>query len=259
MTGRDNGRQPEIVVPLAVRRITSEQEAEWARVVMDKEQRLQPAADAARMAVLLLEAEPKAEMAFVPMVLPGMVPGLWTLTQPVVTVPGVVMLARGGVSARGLVTPPMVPAAVWVRQQVMRLAREYLTEHHHGEGVAAIAEVTRTGRAAVHEDTTAGTVVTLLLDDGNAMQLERASVFHQREDDVVELTGYLRSGPDTMWSSAMTVTVAGVLTPPVVIARPVLLDVSHLDGVHRLPFVLVTLPLAEAGHLLDVPQLRRGG
>jgi hypothetical protein len=153
VTGHDDEQRDEIAsVELVLTPITSEQQAEWVRTARDKQQRLTPAPDAVRLAVLLLEAEPRASWAFVPMVLPGMTPGLWTLEQPVVTVPGVVMLARGGVAARGLVTPTPVPDAMWVRDQVMRLAREYLRKHHDGNGVAAVAGIGVTGHADVQED-----------------------------------------------------------------------------------------------------------
>ncbi|GAB3902365.1 hypothetical protein GCM10029964_092720 [Kibdelosporangium lantanae] len=61
------------------------------RTARDKEQRLQPAPQAVLAAMMLLETEPTAQVALVPMRLPGMTPSLWTPEQPVVTVPGVVM------------------------------------------------------------------------------------------------------------------------------------------------------------------------
>jgi hypothetical protein len=105
-----------------------------------------PSADAQAHARALLEAEPRADMAVIPMVQPGKVAGVWTTGQEVETVPGVIFLGRNSFEEwRGQV----VPSLAWARTAALELARAYLADL---PGTVAYVTVGRDGHVAVFED-----------------------------------------------------------------------------------------------------------
>jgi len=112
----------------------------------DMVRRMQPTDTAVAHARALLAAEPGADLAFIPMCLPGKEYGWWRLGQQVVTVPGVVLLARKSSSDAGA-----VPSGSWARNTAAAIARQVLQERGQ-DGVAAYAVVRREGHTPVFED-----------------------------------------------------------------------------------------------------------
>jgi len=112
----------------------------------DRLQRMNPTDTAVAHARALLAAEPGADIAFIPMCLPGKELGWWREGQEVVTVPGVVLLAVNGFDDSG-----PVPSGSWARNTAAAIARQVLQERGQ-DGVAAYAVVRREGHTAVFED-----------------------------------------------------------------------------------------------------------
>lgn len=101
----------------------------------DRLTRLQPDPAAVRHARALLDAEPNADVAYIPMCLPGKQQGIWTYGQTVQTVPGVVVLGARDGQADG-----MTPPSRWARDMASRIAALHLDGR---PGVAAWAVLRR--------------------------------------------------------------------------------------------------------------------
>jgi hypothetical protein len=109
-------------------------------------ERLRPADTAVAHATALLEAEPRADLAYVPMCLPGKTYGQWTSGQEVVTVSGVVLIAVNSHDAAR-----DVPSGSWARDTAAAIGRRVLDQRGQ-DGVAAYAVVRRGERVSVFED-----------------------------------------------------------------------------------------------------------
>lgn len=84
----------------------------------------------------------------VPMVFPGKHPGIWRRGQEVVTVPGVLILARHGDAA-----DPAVISYALARATASELARSTMVSRYGcGTGSYGYASIDRTGLASVTED-----------------------------------------------------------------------------------------------------------
>lgn len=113
-------------------------------IAQDMQRRLRPTATAHGHAMALLAAEPRAEVAFIPMVLPGRTRGEWVYGQEVYTVPGVVLLA-----SRDPEGNEVVPDYGLARITACELARGELDIRG---GVAAYAVIARDGSLRVFQD-----------------------------------------------------------------------------------------------------------
>jgi hypothetical protein len=109
-----------------------------------------PSDASVKVARAMLEAEPRADMAVIPMAQPGKEHSWWTVGQEVQTVPGVAVLATNGWD----VTDPSgeVPAYSWARAEAVSLAERWLNGR---AGTVAYAVVMRDMpegmRVPVHE------------------------------------------------------------------------------------------------------------
>lgn len=112
----------------------------------DMRERFHPTQAAVAHATALLEAEPRAELAYIPIYLPGKVYGWWELGQEVVTVPGVVLIA-----ANSFEDAEDIPSGVWARDTAAAVARQELQRRKRG-GVPGWAVVRRNGHVATFED-----------------------------------------------------------------------------------------------------------
>jgi hypothetical protein len=114
-------------------------------IVRDLNERWLPTPTSIRHAVALLQAEPRADLAAIPMYMPNKTHGWWTLGQEVYTVAGVVLI---GVNT---FDDPMgdVPSFSWARNEAAAVARRVLSDR---DGTVGWAVVDRSGHAAVFED-----------------------------------------------------------------------------------------------------------
>lgn len=112
----------------------------------DLESRLRPAPQAVEHALALLKAEPRAELAYIPMYLPGKEHGWWQIGQEVVTVTGAVLIGVNSFEAAG-----GIPSGSWARDMASRIARVEM-DTRKLTGQAAYAVVRRTEHVAVFED-----------------------------------------------------------------------------------------------------------
>lgn len=108
-----------------------------------------PSESAVKHAVALLNVEPFADYAVVPMVQPGKHYGCWEVGQEVVTVPGVVLLAVNNSTSEPLPYATPVPGYSWARNEAWEIARRYLAD---ADGTTAYANISRDGTFAVFED-----------------------------------------------------------------------------------------------------------
>jgi hypothetical protein len=115
----------------------------------DMAARWRPSETAVAYAVALLKAEPFADYALVPMILPGKTHGWWEIGQEVQTVPGVVLLAVNNRSSEPLPYNTPVPTYSWARHECWELARRYLAD---SKGTTAYAAISADGTWAVFED-----------------------------------------------------------------------------------------------------------
>lgn len=123
--------------------------------LQDMEERWLPTPESIDQAVALLNATPAADLALIPMIQPGKDRSVWSLSQEVYTVPGVIVLAANRDEA-----PPFSPVSTYsqARGYVGIVARRALEEvlrgrePEDGKGTTAYAVVERTGHAAVFED-----------------------------------------------------------------------------------------------------------
>lgn len=106
-----------------------------------------PAETAVAHAKALLGAEPRAELAYIPMCLPGKTRGVWDHGQEVITVIGVVLISVYSFRPAG-----EIPSASWARATAAAIARRALDVRGE-QGVSAYATVRRDGHVAVFEDT----------------------------------------------------------------------------------------------------------
>ncbi len=111
--------------------------------VQDLKDRWLPTQAAIRHARILLDREPNADMAVIPMCQPGKTRGIWETGQEVRTVPGVVFLATRGTAN------PDIPGYSWARDAACKLARDFLGGQ---DGTTAFAVVHRDEHIAVFED-----------------------------------------------------------------------------------------------------------
>jgi hypothetical protein len=111
----------------------------------DMRERWLPSPASVRHARAVLEAEPRADVAAIPMVLPGKRHGFWKAGQEVLTVPGVVLIGN----SRDSGGDGDVPGWSWTRNVACSLARAYLAGL---PGTVAYAAVYREGGEAVFED-----------------------------------------------------------------------------------------------------------
>jgi hypothetical protein len=105
-----------------------------------------PTGTAIRHAVALLEAEPRADLAAIPMIQPGKEHGIWITGQAVETVPGVVFIGANSFDPH---PSGEVPSYAWARNAAAQIAREALGDR---PGTVAWATVERDGHVAVFED-----------------------------------------------------------------------------------------------------------
>jgi hypothetical protein len=105
-----------------------------------------PSDSAVRHARALLDAEPRADLAAIPMVQPGKNAGIWTAGQEVQTVPGAVFI---GVNAFDVDDGAEVPSYSWARDAAAAVARTVLGDR---KGTVAWATVDRDGHVGVFED-----------------------------------------------------------------------------------------------------------
>jgi hypothetical protein len=124
----------------------------------DRVRRWNPHPTAVRHARALLDAEPEADLAVIPLFQPGKTRNWWTCGQPVHTVFGVVLLSQNTFTPTGL-----IPGHSWARDAASRIASErlraYAAEHPEtrtedgGIGTVAWATVRRDStHTAVFED-----------------------------------------------------------------------------------------------------------
>lgn len=113
----------------------------------DRVTRNNPSGVAVLYARALLAAEPRADVAVIPMYWPGKEPGWWVDGQEVCTVPGVVFVsARRPTAAAG----SELPSYSWARDAAADIAWRMLGDR---EGVAGWASVRRdSAQAGVFED-----------------------------------------------------------------------------------------------------------
>lgn len=115
----------------------------------DRQRRWLPHPQAVRHAQALLNAEPRADLALIPMYLPGKTEGFWASGQPVHTVAGVVLLSQNTFRPTGF-----VPGHSWARDMAARIAALEL----HAWAAAHPTVGNRTGQigtvgwATVHRD-----------------------------------------------------------------------------------------------------------
>jgi hypothetical protein len=107
--------------------------------------RFHPTKTAIRDALAALRAEPQADLAAIPMVLPGKSYGIWVTGQDVRTVPDVVFV---GTNRPGNETVPGLPDYSQARNAATEIAERYLD----GPGTVAYATVRRDGSVAVFEE-----------------------------------------------------------------------------------------------------------
>jgi hypothetical protein len=112
----------------------------------DMRARWQPSEAAVRHARALLDAEPRADLAAIPMIQPGKAHGWWTAGQEVRTVAGAVFI---GVNRFDVEDGAEVPSYSWARNAASDVARAALGGQ---PGTVAWATVHRDGHAAVFED-----------------------------------------------------------------------------------------------------------
>lgn len=105
-----------------------------------------PTAASVRHAWALLDAEPRADLAAIPMVQPGKTYGLWTVGQEVQTVPGAVFI---GINSFDADDSGEVPSYAWARNAASDVARSVLSDR---PGTVAWASVDREGHVVVFED-----------------------------------------------------------------------------------------------------------
>jgi hypothetical protein len=118
-----------------------------------------PTDEAVAEAVRLLRATPEADVALIPIVAPGKDRGIWTMGQPVETVPGVVILAKDHD-----LTPGEIDRQEYRKVSGYGTARtmaETLAHAHLGNrpGVAAYSVVSRNGHPGTFEAFGAGGLV----------------------------------------------------------------------------------------------------
>jgi hypothetical protein len=107
--------------------------------------RFHPTQTAIRDALAALRAEPQADLAAIPMILPGKSYGIWVTGQDVRTVPDVVFV---GTNRPGNETVPGLPDYSQARNAAAQIAGHYLD----GPGTVAYATVRRDGSVAVFEE-----------------------------------------------------------------------------------------------------------
>jgi hypothetical protein len=112
----------------------------------DMQRRIRPTAAAYGHALALLAAEPRAEVAFIPMILPGKTRSVWIYGQEVCTVPGVVLLA-----SRNPEGNEVVPGYSHARDTCWRVARGEF-EAMGTDGVTACVVVERDGTFDIFQD-----------------------------------------------------------------------------------------------------------
>lgn len=110
---------------------------------MDMRLRMLPTETSIRHAKALLDAEPLADVAVIPMYFPGKRRGWWEISQEVRTVPGVVFVAVNSFEAS-----EHVPSASWARDTASNMAKEAMQV----EGTTGWAYVWRDGHVSVTED-----------------------------------------------------------------------------------------------------------
>lgn len=110
----------------------------------DLRERWLPTGDAVQRALALLEAEPDADVAVIPMYQPGKTYGIWTVGQEVCTVSGRAFLAVDSFERRG-----DLPDYGWARDAASKFARATMGDL---PGTTAWAVVRRDGTAVVFED-----------------------------------------------------------------------------------------------------------
>jgi hypothetical protein len=108
-------------------------------------------------ATALLDAEPSADIAIIPMIQPGKTRGIWTTGQEVRTIAGVVFIAANDDTGNDRVN-----GYQWAREACRQLAGQALADSwkahsdadrpRHAPGTTAHAVVTRDGNASVFED-----------------------------------------------------------------------------------------------------------
>ncbi|MCW2898658.1 MAG: hypothetical protein JWO67_923 [Streptosporangiaceae bacterium] len=113
-------------------------------VAQDMRDRWLPSETAVRHARALLDAEPAADLAVVPMLQPGKTHGIWTLGQEVETVPGVVFIC-----INSFTNTAALPGYSWCRGAAAAVARDVLAGR---DGTVGYANVSRDGHVAVFED-----------------------------------------------------------------------------------------------------------
>lgn len=118
-------------------------------VMEDMHARLVPSPAAVRHARALLDFTQDADLAAIPMYLPGKTHGVWTMGQDVVTVPGAVFL---GVNGFDVPADSPVPSYSIARHLAGHTAREYAVISSLDSGTSAYATVSRDGHVAVFED-----------------------------------------------------------------------------------------------------------
>jgi hypothetical protein len=116
-------------------------------IEVDMKTRLLPTDQAVDHANALLLAEPAADVAVIPMYLPGKQRGIWTIGQEVHTVPGVLFLATTGYHPA-----PGVPSLSWARSTACDIAREVLRADPRGGTVAYVIVESDVDGVAVYED-----------------------------------------------------------------------------------------------------------
>jgi hypothetical protein len=125
-------------------------------VEKDMRERYLPTPEAIKVARTMLLATPEANVALVPMFCPGKQRGIWTMGQPVETVPGIVVLAKDHDLTRGEIDRGEYRTVAGYGQALTYVGVA-ATMHADGiEGVIAHAVIERSGHAAVFEDFPAG-------------------------------------------------------------------------------------------------------
>ncbi len=119
----------------------------YFHVDQDLRKRWRPTDAAMRHAAALLDAEPLADVAIIPMYQPGKTRGVWTIGQEVRTVAGVVFLARDSYTE----SHDTVPLVAWARETACNLAKAQLNSE---PGTVAYAVVFRDNpdNASIFED-----------------------------------------------------------------------------------------------------------
>lgn len=112
----------------------------------DLRARWRPTDTAVRHAVALLNAEPAADLAAIPMVQPGKTYGCWRVGEQVETVPGAVFL---GVNSFDVPEGSPVPSYSLARHWASEVARAHLGDR---EGTVSWVTVRRDGNWSVSED-----------------------------------------------------------------------------------------------------------